>query len=78
MDVIVHKHLQPSSGSALSYSGDPTPIYDGPRESVTEACRATLFLMWRIKHEERVLLHQFGAEYRTYMESTKRLIPFVY
>jgi protein-S-isoprenylcysteine O-methyltransferase Ste14 len=38
----------------------------------------TLFLLWRIKYEEEMLLNQFGAEYRIYMESTKRLIPFIY
>ena len=38
----------------------------------------TLFLVWRIGHEERMLLDEFGAAYRAYMESTKRLVPFVY
>jgi protein-S-isoprenylcysteine O-methyltransferase Ste14 len=38
----------------------------------------TLFLMWRIKHEEKMLLNQFGEEYRIYIKSTKKLIPFIF
>lgn len=42
------------------------------------AVPVTLFILWRIKCQEEMLLNQFGAEYRTYMESTKKLIPFIY
>jgi protein-S-isoprenylcysteine O-methyltransferase Ste14 len=35
-------------------------------------------LPWRIKHEEHMLTVEFGEEYRSYMERTKRLIPFIY
>lgn len=37
-----------------------------------------IFILWRIKGEEDMLLAEFGDEYRTYMKSTKRLIPFIY
>lgn len=37
-----------------------------------------IFILWRIKSEEEMLLAEFGDEYRTYMKSTKRLIPFIY
>jgi protein-S-isoprenylcysteine O-methyltransferase Ste14 len=36
------------------------------------------FLLRRIGHEEEMLVAEFGAEYRTYMQRTKRLIPLVY
>jgi protein-S-isoprenylcysteine O-methyltransferase Ste14 len=32
----------------------------------------------RVDREERMMTESFGAEYRTYMEKTRRLIPFVY
>lgn len=33
---------------------------------------------YRIKQEEKILLQGFGNEYRTYIKSTKKLIPFIY
>jgi protein-S-isoprenylcysteine O-methyltransferase Ste14 len=32
----------------------------------------------RIRREEALLIEEFGAEYETYRESTKKLIPFIY
>jgi len=37
-----------------------------------------VFILWRIGQEERMLIKEFGREYKTYMRETKRLIPFVY
>jgi protein-S-isoprenylcysteine O-methyltransferase Ste14 len=34
--------------------------------------------LYRIRIEERVLLDNFGAEYRSYCVATRRLIPFLY
>jgi protein-S-isoprenylcysteine O-methyltransferase len=34
--------------------------------------------LWRIQIEESVLLESLGDDYRTYINRTKRLIPFVY
>jgi protein-S-isoprenylcysteine O-methyltransferase Ste14 len=36
-----------------------------------------LFLK-RIRMEEEMLIGEFGPDYVAYMETTKRLIPFVY
>jgi len=36
------------------------------------------FILWRIQHEEEMLVVEFGEEYRTYMQQTKRLIPLVH
>lgn len=38
---------------------------------------AVLFFM-RVNVEERMMLDNFGQEYRAYCETTKRIIPFVY
>jgi protein-S-isoprenylcysteine O-methyltransferase Ste14 len=35
-------------------------------------------LMYRIRVEERVLSEELGEPYRSYMQRTKRLLPFVY
>ena len=35
-------------------------------------------LFVRIRHEESLLLEEFGTEYQEYMKSSKRLIPFIY
>jgi len=35
-------------------------------------------LLIRIRHEEAMLIEEFGDAYRTYKEETKKLIPFVY
>ncbi|MCX6775497.1 MAG: isoprenylcysteine carboxylmethyltransferase family protein [Candidatus Micrarchaeota archaeon] len=37
-----------------------------------------VFILWRIGYEERMLVKEFGKEYRQYMKETKRLIPFIY
>jgi protein-S-isoprenylcysteine O-methyltransferase Ste14 len=42
---------------------------------------AVVSIIWfgsRIQIEEEMLIDQFGDEYRTYQQQTKRLIPFVY
>jgi protein-S-isoprenylcysteine O-methyltransferase Ste14 len=36
------------------------------------------FTIYRIKIEEQALLERFGDEYRDYMKTSKRLIPYVY
>lgn len=38
---------------------------------------AILFFL-RVDKEERMMLEIFGPQYRTYMEKTKRLIPYLY
>jgi len=35
-------------------------------------------LLWRIRHEEKMLADEFGEEYLLYKKRTKRLIPFIY
>ncbi len=43
------------------------------------AILAIPFLLWRIQHEEQMLVVEFGEEYKTYKKQTKwRLIPLVY
>ncbi len=32
----------------------------------------------RIRMEERLLTEEFGDDYRTYKETTSKLIPFIY
>jgi protein-S-isoprenylcysteine O-methyltransferase Ste14 len=36
------------------------------------------FTIYRIRIEEQALLEKFGNEYRDYMKTSKRLIPYVY
>jgi protein-S-isoprenylcysteine O-methyltransferase Ste14 len=38
---------------------------------------AVLFLL-RVDKEERMMLENFGPQYRTYMEKTKRIVPYLY
>jgi len=38
----------------------------------------SVFLLFRIPREERMMLEEFGDEYREYMRRTWRLIPHVY
>ena len=35
-----------------------------------------LLYTFRIRQEERMMLERFGADYRDYMASTKRLVPW--
>jgi len=39
---------------------------------------ATIFLLFRIKFEEKMLIDKFGEEYREYQRNTKKLIPYIY
>jgi len=56
-------------GSALAFSS----LYGFVLMSL-----ATLFLHFRMGIEEKMLLKEFGEEYRQYMKKTYRLIPYVY
>lgn len=38
---------------------------------------AILFFL-RVDEEERMMLEMFGSQYRDYVESTKRIIPYIY
>ena len=38
---------------------------------------AVLFLL-RVDKEERMMLENFGPQYRDYMEKTKRIVPYLY
>lgn len=38
----------------------------------------TLFLHFRMDIEERMLIEEFGENYRQYMEDTNRFIPYIY
>lgn len=37
-----------------------------------------LVVLHRIPTEERMLIDKFGDQYRDYMKSSKKLIPYVY
>lgn len=39
---------------------------------------ASIFLVFRIEIEEKMLIRVFGEEYRKYKRNTKRLIPYIY
>lgn len=39
---------------------------------------AIIFLLFRIRIEERMLLEEFGEEYEEYKRNTKKLIPYIY
>jgi len=39
---------------------------------------ATIFLLFRIRIEEKMLVEVFGEDYKGYQSSTKRIIPYVY
>jgi len=39
---------------------------------------ATIFLLFRIRIEEKTLNEVFGEEYKEYQRKTKRLIPYIY
>lgn len=36
------------------------------------------FIFYRIRVEERMLIEEYGSEYKKYMENTRKLIPYVY
>jgi protein-S-isoprenylcysteine O-methyltransferase Ste14 len=38
----------------------------------------SLFLLFRIPREEKMMLEEFGDKYKEYMRHTWRLIPHVY
>jgi len=39
---------------------------------------ASIFLLFRINLEEKILLAEFGEEYKKYKRNTKKLIPYIY
>jgi protein-S-isoprenylcysteine O-methyltransferase Ste14 len=39
---------------------------------------ATVFLLFRIEIEEKMLIEAFSEEYREYQRNTKKLIPYIY
>jgi len=38
----------------------------------------TIFLLLRIRTEERMLIEAFGEDYKEYQRNTKKLIPYIY
>jgi protein-S-isoprenylcysteine O-methyltransferase Ste14 len=38
---------------------------------------STTLVLWRVGREERLMLKEFGEEYRAYMRRTKRLLPWL-
>ena len=38
----------------------------------------TIFLLYRIRIEEKMLVEAFGEDYKEYQRNTKRIIPYVY
>ena len=64
------------SGTSLALLGLPlclSSLYG----FVTMLLLIPLFLN-RIRNEEGLLIEEFGEEYKSYRESTKKLIPFIY
>ena len=47
------------------------------RPELALACAASGFLVWAAKMEELECLAHFGADYRAYMKTTRRFIPFL-
>ncbi len=39
---------------------------------------ASVFLLFRIEMEEKMLINVFGEEYRKYKRNTKKMIPYIY
>ena len=39
---------------------------------------ATIFLLFRMRIEEKMLIEAFGEEYKEYQRNTKRIIPYIY
>jgi len=38
----------------------------------------TIFLLFRIRTEEKMLIEAFGEDYKEYQRNTKKLIPYIY
>ena len=38
----------------------------------------TIFLLFRIRTEEKMLIEAFGEDYKEYQRNTKRLLPYIY
>jgi protein-S-isoprenylcysteine O-methyltransferase Ste14 len=39
---------------------------------------ATIFFLFRIEIEEKMLIEAFGEEYKEYQRNTKKMIPYIY
>jgi len=67
--------FQGLSGKARSFrsvSNEPETCVHGRRPvTLRTSCELA-----RIRQEERMMLERFGADYRDYMASTKRLVPW--
>jgi protein-S-isoprenylcysteine O-methyltransferase Ste14 len=64
-------------GGLIGYVG----LYMAFRSMVTLVAVTALYfavIRHRLLFEERMLVDEFGDEYRDYMRRTKRLIPFIY
>ena len=75
----LYKYLRhPSySGSLLSFLGFGISLNNWL--SLAIVILPTFFaFIYRMKIEEKVLTEQFGKQYQDYINSTKRIIPFVY
>ncbi|WP_198174960.1 isoprenylcysteine carboxylmethyltransferase family protein [Spirosoma arboris] len=46
--------------------------------SLTMSVGMTILFVVRIPDEEKLMIDQFGDQYRHYMKTTKRLIPYLF
>jgi len=74
----IYKHLRhPITLAAILYSLG-IPLFFSSLYGFILMLVMIPFFIYRIKIEERMLLEEFGDEYREYMKQSKKLVPYIY
>jgi len=74
----IYRHIRhPISLAAIIYSVG-IPLFFSSLYGFFLMLGLVPLILYRIKIEEKMLIEKFGDEYREYMKTTKKLIPFVY
>ncbi len=74
----IYKHIRhPISLAAIIYSIGIPLIFSSLYGSLLMVMIIP-FILYRVEIEERMLIEKFGDEYREYMKTTKKIVPFIY
>jgi len=74
----IYKHIRHPCYFAMLLYTTGTPLVFSSLYGFLITLGFIPFILYRIRIEEKMLIEKFGDEYREYVRTTKKLIPFIF